>query len=240
VISFIIPAYNEEQHLVPTLAALYAAAGEVGEPFEVLVVDDASTDRTSAIAAEHGARVITVHNRHIAATRNAGGREAQGEVLFFIDADTLASADAIRAGLRALGEGAVGGGCLFRFDCPLPLFWRLLFPIAIFLCRQLKLLGGCFLFCRREAFHAAGGFSERYYAAEEWVFIKALKRQGRIIIPREMVVTSGRKLKMFSGWQNVCLLVRLAFRGPDAFRKRDGLELWYGPRQAGPADLSGR
>jgi glycosyltransferase involved in cell wall biosynthesis len=232
VISFIIPAYNEEQHLGATLTALYAAAREIAEPIEVIVVDDASTDRTPALAVEHGARVLSVRHRHIAATRNAGGREARGDIFFFIDADTLPNAAAIRAGLRALARGAVGGGCVFRFDCPLPLWGRILFPIAIAVCRQLKLIGGCFLFCRREAFYAAGGFSERYYAAEEWAFIRALKRQGRFVVPREMVVTSGRKIGLLTSWQMVWLLVRLGFRGPESFRKREAL--WYDQREAAP------
>ncbi len=177
-ISFIIPAYNEEQYLGATLTALHAAATEIGEPFEILVVDDASTDRTAAIAVEHGARVIAVRNRHIAATRNAGGREARGEVLFFIDADTLPSAEAIRAGLPRFTQGAVGGGCLFRFDCPLPFWGRVLYPIGIFVGRRLKLIGGCFLFCRREAFLTVGGFNERYFVAEEWAFNKAPGGKG--------------------------------------------------------------
>ena len=56
-ISFVVPAHNEEKHLGTTLATLFAAARAVGEPFEVIVVNDASTDqppsagmtRTSAI-----------------------------------------------------------------------------------------------------------------------------------------------------------------------------------------------
>ena len=73
-LSVIVPAYNEELLIGRTLRALRAAGGALGQPFEVIVVDDASTDRTAAIAAEHGARVLSVHNRQIAATRNAGAR----------------------------------------------------------------------------------------------------------------------------------------------------------------------
>ena len=71
-ISFIVPAYNEELLLPATLSALEAAAHALGEPSEIVVVDDASTDRTAAVAEEHGARVIQVNHRQIAATRNSG------------------------------------------------------------------------------------------------------------------------------------------------------------------------
>jgi glycosyltransferase involved in cell wall biosynthesis len=231
-LSFVIPAHNEEQHIGPTVAAINAAAGASGEPFEVIVVDDASTDQTATIAAEHGARVIHVQHRQIAATRNAGARCARGDVLFFVDADTLASPAAIRAALRAIKRGAVGGGCVFRFDGTLPPWARALYPVAAVLARLLKLVGGCFLFCTREAFDAVGGFCERYYAAEEAAFIRALKRRGRFVVPQPVVVTSGRKLRAHSGWQIIREAWRWMVAGPKAYQRRDGLELWYGERAA--------
>ncbi len=54
----------------------------------MIVVDDASTDATPEIAAQNNARVVSVNHRQIAATRNSGARAAQGERLFFVDADT--------------------------------------------------------------------------------------------------------------------------------------------------------
>src|SRR6476659_5557724 len=71
-LSFIIPAHNEEQHVGAAVAAVIAAGRDSGQPYEVIVVDDASTDQMATIATQHGARVIHVHHRHIAATRNAG------------------------------------------------------------------------------------------------------------------------------------------------------------------------
>ncbi len=89
VISFIVPAYNEERLLGSTLCAIHQAARSIGEPYEIIVADDGSTDRTAAVAAEHGARVVSVANRQIAATRNAGARQACGKLLVFVDADTI-------------------------------------------------------------------------------------------------------------------------------------------------------
>ena len=103
-ISFIIPAYNEEQLIGRTLAALHAAARVVGEPYEVVVVDDASTDRTAAIASARGARVVSVAHRQIAATRNAGARAASGETFFFIDADTVVTEQTVKAAVKAMAS----------------------------------------------------------------------------------------------------------------------------------------
>src|SRR4026207_1884518 len=87
-ISFIVPAYNEEHELSDTLAAIREAVAGATPPYESNVVDDASTDATPTIASDAGAKVIPINRRQIAASRNAGARAAQGECLFFVDADT--------------------------------------------------------------------------------------------------------------------------------------------------------
>ncbi|OWK46737.1 glycosyltransferase [Fimbriiglobus ruber] len=228
-ISFVIPAHNEERHLGTTLAALFASAQAVGEPFEVIVVNDTSTDHTRAIAEAGGARVVDVTHRHIALTRNTGARASVGEVLFFVDADTQANPAAIRAGLRAIRAGAIGGGCAFRYDGPVPLWAKIVHPIGIEAARLLKLVGGCFLFCRREAFTAVGGFSERYRVGEDVAFVNDLKRRGRFVVPREMVTTSNRKLDRMKPRAAISLLLRFAARGPDMHFTQEELDLWYGP-----------
>jgi glycosyltransferase involved in cell wall biosynthesis len=233
-ISFIVPAYNEEQLLGRTLTALTRAAEALQQPFEVVVVDDASTDRTAAIAREQGARVIPVDHRQIAATRNAGARAANGEMLIFVDADTVVTASAVAAAVEAMRRGAAGGGCAFRFDGRLPRYGRIIAAVSVPLYRALRLASGCFLFCTRKAFHAAGGFDEGLFGAEEAALSRALQRQGRFVILREFVTTSGRKLRAHSAGEILGLLVRLALAGSHSVRRREGLEIWYGERRPDP------
>jgi glycosyltransferase involved in cell wall biosynthesis len=228
-ISFIIPAHNEETCLPATLKDLLTAASQVGRPYEIIVVNDASTDATGEIARQHGASLIDVDYRHIAATRNAGARSAIGEILFFVDADTQVDADAIAAGLTAIEQGAVGGACQFRYNGPIPRWARVLLPIGNTVGRVLKVAGGAFLFCRRSEFEAIGGFCERYFAAEDAAFVKALRHRGRFVIPRVTVLTSNRKLHTMSLWRALSVLFRFAVRGPESFRSREGLGMWYGP-----------
>jgi glycosyltransferase involved in cell wall biosynthesis len=234
-ISFIIPAYNEESLLGGTLRAVDAAARATGEPFEVIVVDDGSTDRTAEIARAHGARVVVVRHRQIAATRNAGARAAAGGMLVFVDADTRVTPSAVRGAVRAMREGAVGGGCAFRFDGRVPLYGRAMAAVGCPLYRALGLASGCFLFCTRAAFDAVGGFDEALFGGEEASMSRRLGRQGRFVVLRETVITSGRKLRAHSAREVLGLLVRLALAGPGAVRQREGLELWYGERRADPA-----
>src|SRR5258708_2014695 len=110
VISIIIPAYNEEALLGGTLRALGAATDVLNLPHEVIVVDDGSADRTAEIARAHGARVVAVSVRHIAAARNAGAKVATGNLLVFVDADTLVSPEVLQGAVAAVRAGAAGGG----------------------------------------------------------------------------------------------------------------------------------
>ena len=202
------------------------------EPYEIIVVDDASSDATASIARQQGAQVIRVEHRQIAATRNAGARQAHGDILFFVDADTLVNAPAIQSALRSVRAGAVGGGCFPRFEGWLPLWVRLWMPVLERLSRWLRFLpSGACLFCTRSAFEMAGGFNEDYYAAEDVVFVAALRRQGRFIIPAETVVTSGRKARAHSFLSLWWLSTRMILRGPRGLRSRRGLEYWYEPER---------
>src|SRR6185369_305699 len=104
-ISFIVPAHNEQSCLGTTLQAIHEAARPMGQPYELIVVDDASTDSTADIARQHNATVTPVNHRQIAATRNSGARAAQGERLFFVDADTTINPRVLASALRCMDEG---------------------------------------------------------------------------------------------------------------------------------------
>jgi len=222
VISFIIPAHNEQELIGGTLSALHQATSALDEPYELIVVDDASTDRTGAIAQEHGAILIAVNNRQIAATRNAGARTANGDKFFFVDADTMVTEQALRAAIRALRRGAVGGGCATRFDGQMPVYAMVLERLLPPILHVFALAPGCFLFCTRKAYLAAGGFNEAMYWGEEVAFCRRLKGQGRFVMLREFVITSGRKLRSHTALGLLRVAARLALK------RHGALEYWYG------------
>lgn len=105
-VSVIIPAFNAREHLsrcIPALAVDPDARPDVD--FEILVVDDRSTDGTAAVAESLGARVVRMQeNGGPSRARNAGSREARGEFLFFVDADVVVHRGAI-ARVRSFLEG---------------------------------------------------------------------------------------------------------------------------------------
>ena len=233
-LSFIVPAHDEERLITATLEAIQTSAQALGESFEIIVVDDASTDRTAVIAHELGARVISVAYRQIAATRNAGARAADGQWLFFIDADTLIDSDFLRAALHALRSGAAGGGAGVKLLGPTAPFERFGQWLLIHMFRWTGVTPGCSLFCTRAAFDAVGGFDETYFAGEDVAMGRALARQGRLVILNQVVMTSARKLRTHTLGEQLHLLVRFLWRGRAILRSRDALGLWYGKRRNEP------
>src|SRR5690606_28632012 len=145
---------------------------------------------TGAIARARGARVLRISARQIAAARNAGAAVARGERLLFVDADTLVNREVVAALMAALDRGAAGGGAAVRFMRPLPLHMRAFESLSIVLFRVFGVTPGCFLFCTRAAFDAAGGFDEGLYVTEDVQLGRALRRTGRLVMLREEVVTS--------------------------------------------------
>jgi len=234
-ISFIIPAHNEEALVGRTIESIRAGVAATGRAFEIILVDDASTDRTGEVGRQHGARVLSVELRKISAVRNAGARQAQGEILIFVDADTVLSAENIAEALRALEAGAIGGGALVVFDERMSLWARFLVGLWNSISRLRRWAAGCFIFVRRDVFESVGGFDENYYCAEEIILSSALKRKGRFVILTAPVVTSSRKAHAHGMLEMLWLMLRLA--RPGAWRRREGLDMWYKRRDVGrPAD----
>lgn len=235
-ISFIVPAYNEEHELSDTLAAIREAAFAATQPYEIIVVDDASTDATPKIASDAGAKVIPINRRQIAASRNAGGRAAQGEYLFFIDADTRINPAHVSGGIAALEGGYAGGGARVAMDGFVPFWGRMLLRGFSSVYFGLNLGAGAFLFTTRRNFKAIGGFDEQYFAGEEVYFSLELKKLGAFKVLREPVVTSARKLRMYPAKHFLRNFFGVIVRGPRGVRSRAKLSLWYdGKRERHPA-----
>jgi glycosyltransferase involved in cell wall biosynthesis len=226
-LSFIVPAHNEEAVLGRTLDAIHDCAQATGQAYEVIVVDDASTDATAEIARQKNATLVSVQYRHIAATRNSGGHAANGERLFFIDADTLLNSRVLAAALRAMDRGAVGGGTPIKYEPPVPLYAPLLMGWLGIFSRLGRISAGACMFCTREAFRAVGGFNEKLFGAEDVAMSLALRREGRFVILWPAVRTSGRRFQGARGMNMVGTLLRMGFY-PGTLRKRRSVEkLWY-------------
>lgn len=225
-LTFIVPAHNEELLIGETIRALHLAARAANERYEIIVVDDASSDATAAVASRGGAEVVSVQQRQIAAARNAGAAQARGNLLVFVDADTHVPAIVVNAAVRAIRGGAVGGGARARFEGPVPIYARIMAWLWLRVIQPFgHLASGCFLFCTKAAFEAAGGFDTTLYAAEDAVMSRRLRRLGPFVILREEVITSGRNVRSHSAFEVLRIVAGFALHGLEFFRIRQGP--WY-------------
>jgi glycosyltransferase involved in cell wall biosynthesis len=205
--SLIIPAYNEERLLprlldsVDVARATYAGTGDA----EVIVADNASTDRTASLARARGCRVISVEKRVIAAVRNGGARSARGEILAFTDADSQVHPRTFLEIDSALATGRVVGGAtgvtLERWSAGIAVTWAMMVAMVLVTGMDTGVV-----FCRRQDFEAVGGYDEALLVAEDVAFLRALRRLGKARAQRltrvsgAQGVASMRKFDEFGDW----------------------------------------
>lgn len=175
-VSVIIPNYNKSRTLSACLSAVYAQTYPAAE---VIVVDDASTDRSREIAGGFPCRLVAfATNRGASAARNAGAAAATGDVLFFIDSDIGLAPDALANAVRILREHPDCGVVQGIYDWR-PLFVDSQLEVYKTLCehfwrRQGVGVATATLFAltavRRPAFDAVGGFDESMSDTEDIEF----------------------------------------------------------------------
>ena len=206
--SLIIPAFNEEAclpRLLDTVDAARAAYAGGVDAIEVIVADNASTDRTAALAAARGCRVARVEKRVIGAVRNGGARCARGEILCFVDADMRIHPQTFNEIDRALARPRVAAGATGalpdRWSPGIAVTVGLLLPLAVLLRVDTGVV-----FCRRSDWEATGGYPEDCLFAEDLGFLFALRRrvvargQHLTRATRARAVASTRKFDKYGDW----------------------------------------
>ncbi len=237
-ISLIIPAYNEALYLPRLLKTVdEARARFVDGPdaVEVIVADNASTDDTSAIAASCGCIVTHIPQRRISLARNGGAKAARGEILCFVDADTLIHPDTFNAVAAALERNDIVGGAsgvrLQRWSLGIALTYAMFIPLL-----ALTGMDTGVVFCRREDFWAVGGYDERRELAEDAAFLWALRRLGKkrnqrlTRLPSAKAVASMRKFDLYGDWHYFTKVFPFgapAILRPNA-RTKFARRYWYG------------
>ena len=232
--SIIIPAYNETAELPSTLSSIRRAMEAVSLEGECIVVDNNSTDSTTAIARSHGADLVVQEPiNQIARARNAGAAKARGRFLIFIDADTRIQPELLVEALHRLEETpCVGGGSVIKFESEVSALGRIGIGLWEHISRFTRIAAGSFIFCRREAFKAVGGYDESLYASEEVRFSRLIKKWGRsndldfVILDKAPALTSARKLNWYTGPQ-ILGWIALMILMPLAVRSRKLCSFWY-------------
>jgi GT2 family glycosyltransferase len=169
-ISVIIPVRNDAARLNVCLRSLREQLYPAGR-WELIVVDNGSTDASPEVARQWGATVLSFPGLKVGALRNRGVAASRGDILAFVDADHELPPDWLRRGLAALdaeeGVAAVGA----PYDVPQRATWVQRIWSVHRLRRRgrhtTRWLGSGNLFVRREAFLRVGGFREDLVAAED-------------------------------------------------------------------------
>jgi len=182
-LSVIVPAFNEEAYLGETLASINAARALVsGERIELIVVDNASTDRTPLVAASAGATVVAEPVRNIARARNRGAASATGDALVFIDADTLVPAEFFLRIVGVLRDAVCVGGAADTEYAPKRMIMRAYLQMWRWIGISARMAQGAAQFCRRQTFESLSGYDESLWMGEDvdfyWRLTKLAKRNG--------------------------------------------------------------
>jgi glycosyltransferase involved in cell wall biosynthesis len=240
VISIIVPAFNEAAILGSTLATIRAAAAafeQAGFSWELIVCDNNSTDTTPAIAQAHGARVVFEPVNQIGRARNAGAAVAAGEWLVFVDADSQPSRGLFVDVAREIAaRRCLAGGSTVTVDLD-HLGARLVIGSWNLTSRLTRWAAGSFIFCEASAFHAAGGFSLRFYAGEEIDLFRRLKRLARArgreirILSDHPLVTSARKAHLYAPHEFFVFQLKTILTAGRTLRSADDCGLWYDGRR---------
>ena len=239
-VSFVVPAYNEERLLPATLASLAAGSAAFaarGWATELVVCDNNSSDGTPQVASAAGARVVFEPVNQISRARNAGAGAASGDWLVFVDADSQPSRELLEEVALAIEGGrCVAGGSTVRFETS---SLAAVLPVGLWngISRALHWAAGSFIFCEAAAFREAGGFSEALYAAEEIDLSRRLKKLARaqhrrvVILHRHPLLTSSRKLQLYSVREQLGFMARTIFARGDTLKSAKACYLWYDGRR---------
>ena len=172
-VSVVIPVRNGVPQLARLLDALHAQEGVT--PVEVIVVDNASTDATVALATNHPIKPLVVSEPGIGSyrARNTGAAHATGEILAFTDADCLPNPRWLLEGLTALEHADLAGGGVVPVTGPNPSVWA--HYDATFYLRQEHNVGGGFaatanLFVKRATFDKVDGFNADFVSGGDHDF----------------------------------------------------------------------
>lgn len=185
-ISVIIPAHNEEKYIEQCIKSILGQ-----KKCEIIVVCDSCTDKTGEIAKKYTKKVYTVRLRNISAVRNYGAAQAAGDILVFIDADSIMAPNLLHEIEKTVAKGYVGG---ITKTISSENIWKadVMWSLGNFF-RHFFYAGSGLIFCRAEAF---SGYDETRKLAEDTHLLLALKKKGKLkYITNSYIKTSSRRLE---------------------------------------------
>ena len=204
-ISIVIPAYNEEKSIANCLDALVTQKTNI--PFEVIVVNNRSSDKTREIALSYknklNLRIIDEKTKGRGMAREIGFRNARGDIIFSTDADSVVPPNWIQKTNESFSDAniiAVTGNCkIIDIDKTLEFFAVILWTLGWLSMRCILgfwSLSGYNFAVRRSAYLKAEGFNPKLNSNEDTDLGYKLNKIGKIIWACPVVAVSGRRYKI--------------------------------------------
>jgi glycosyltransferase involved in cell wall biosynthesis len=185
-VSVVVASYDGERFLQETLESVFA---QDYDPFEVVFVDDGSTDATAEIARSFPLRYLYQENRGLPAARNAGVALAGGDLIAFVDDDDVVPPAKLRVQARYLAEHHDVGCVLGRHEW---IFEDGVDPPQLERDPIFHELGGIQLvsaMIRRRTLEEIGGFDPTYrYAEDRDLFVRLRERGVEIAVLPDLVL----------------------------------------------------
>jgi glycosyltransferase involved in cell wall biosynthesis len=197
--SVITPTYHEERSLENTLASIDRAGN--GHRIETIVVDGGSRDRTLEIARRYTKNIHTLKRRGIGLARNHGVIHARGDILVFLDSDTMVPENFFDELSTVFSNPLVCGANCNVMPCSDSrptrterAFYRLWGRLrrAIYHLKPCG-TGDNGIIIRREVFDKTGGFNEDMHTMEDLDFVFRASRFGRFLFLRRLIVTESMR-----------------------------------------------
>ncbi len=225
-VSVVIPAYNEEKALPNTLRALFSQPGD----YEVIAVDGGSADCTRDVLLDagfsegpvpftlHPERLLMTAPKGRASQMNAGAKEANGEWLLFLHADTVLPERAIERLNKMEADRTIqAGGFMHQFSGD---DWRLkaISFLDNFRCTRSRIIyGDQAIFVRRSLFEQLGGFPNQPIL-EDVVFCERLIKATEPLLLFPPVITDARKFLKLGVWRSflrvLLIILHVEYRLP--------------------------
>ncbi|HUR45507.1 MAG TPA: glycosyltransferase [Candidatus Saccharimonadales bacterium] len=206
-ISIIIPAHNEEAYLGQTLEGLQ---DQIYPNYEVIVVANGCTDRTCEIARHRCHRLLDVPERGLSRARNLGAEAARGDILVFLDADTVLDKNALeRIASRFTREFAAG---TLRGEPDIPrLKYQAMYAWKNLMhCSAMHEGSSGVILCWRDHFQDTSGFDEALHVRENSDLIRKLRRNGKYLyIGDAAVITSMRRYEQTGNLRTVWVWTKI-------------------------------
>ena len=196
--SIVIPTYNEAKYIGKTLCAL---KNQTFKDFEVIVKDGKSRDETVRIAKKFTKKVVSIRDSSAGDARNQGARYAEGEILVFMDADTVLPPETLERFNKLMNREQIVGASCRKLPQSSSLLDRLLYEfvnVSTFVTCKMGLGGahGNCMLIRRNVFEQIGGFNPNIIVAEEQELVRRASKFGRyVFLLDHCVIENPRRLQ---------------------------------------------